>query len=50
MNKAEFCNSIYKLWVFLNGVAVWCLEHQNEISIVINLLKLIRWLSGLGGV
>lgn len=50
MNKVDFPDSIHKVWVFLNGVAAWCIEHQNEISIVINLLKLIRWLSGLGGV
>lgn len=40
----EFRNSIYKTWVILNWAAAWCLTHQEEIRIAIEVLDFALWL------
>ena len=44
MNKTNLINSIYKMWVAINWIATWYLEHQMIISLVVDIIEMILWL------
>lgn len=44
MNKTNLINSIYKMWVAINWIATWYLEHQMIISLVEDIIEMILWL------
>ena len=39
MNKTNLINSIYKMWVAINWIATWYLEHQMIISLVVDMVS-----------